>query len=53
MLRFIAGSKVALALAGMIVLAGCSKSEKPDLLYSERAELGNFGCTGIGTGLSS
>jgi peptidoglycan-associated lipoprotein len=32
MLRFIAGSKVALALAGMIVLAGCSKSEKPDLL---------------------
>ena len=32
MLRVFAGSKVALALAGMIVLAGCSKSEKPDLL---------------------
>jgi peptidoglycan-associated lipoprotein len=32
MLRFTAGRKIALAFVGMLVLAGCSKSEKPDLL---------------------
>jgi len=32
MFRNIAGRKVALAFVGMLVLAGCSKSEKPDLL---------------------
>ncbi len=32
MLRSIAGLKVAAALAGVIVLAGCSKSDKPDLV---------------------
>ena len=37
MLRFIAGHKVALAFAGMVLLAGCSKSEKPDLLAQNGA----------------
>ena len=32
MLRYTAGRKIALAFVGMLVLAGCSKSEKPDLL---------------------
>jgi peptidoglycan-associated lipoprotein len=35
-----AGSKVALALVGMLVLAGCSKSEKPDLLAQNGAGSG-------------
>ncbi len=32
MLRITAGRKVAIAFAGLMLLAGCSKSEKPDLL---------------------
>lgn len=32
MLRFVAGRRIVLAFIGMLVLAGCSKSEKPDLL---------------------
>ena len=40
MLRILAGSKIALALVGMLVLAGCSKSEKPDLLAQNGADSG-------------